>query len=164
MDQILDLFGNVVRDRKGMRGRPSYEATPDDRNKIKLLLALGKSISIMANALGVSPATVKRYFRAELKVRDAMRDRMEAAMAMKLWEGVMAGNVTAIREFQAFKDRNDRMEIERTLGSTPAEGDEAAPLARLGKKQVDRQRAIDADADLMSELEQEAAAQDVAVH
>jgi Helix-turn-helix domain of resolvase len=59
-----------------MRGRPSYLPTEEDRNRIKLLLALGKSIPIMADAIGVSPATVKRYFRDELKVRDAMRHRV----------------------------------------------------------------------------------------
>ena len=42
--------------------------------------------------------------------------------------------------------------------------DKSAPVERVGKKQIDEQRAIDADADLMSELEQEAASQNAAVH
>lgn len=161
MDQIFDLFGEPVSARQGMRGRPSYVPTNEDRNKIKLLLALGKSISIMANALGISPATVKRYFRAELKSRDAMRDRMEAAYAMKLWTLGQEGNAAALRLWALYLDRNDRMEIERTLSSSAAD---PQAVDRLGKKQIAERRAVDADADLMAELEREASAQDATEH
>jgi DNA-binding CsgD family transcriptional regulator len=160
MGDVFDLFGNPVRAGFGQRGRPPYEPSEEDRNKIKLLLALGKSISIMANALGVSPATVKRYFRAELKKRDAMRDQMEAAYALQLWRGVQDGNAGAMRLWLAYVERNDRMEAETTMAAQPADKPAAE---RIGKKLIDEQRALDADADLMSELEQEAAAQN-AVH
>lgn len=161
MDQIFDLFGEPVSARQGMRGRPQYVPTNQDRNKIKLLLALGKSISIMANALGISPATVKRYFRAELKVRDAMRDRMEAAYAMKLWTLGQEGNAAALRLWSLYLERNDRMEFERTMASAPADPQAAD---RLGKKQIAERRAVDADADLMAELEREASAHDGTQH
>jgi len=153
VSDVFDLFGNPVRARQGQRGRPPYEPTEEDRNKIKLLLALGKSIGIMANAIGVSPATVKRYFRAELKVRDAMRDRMETAYAMQLWRGVQDGNAGAMRLWLAFVERNDRMQVETDMAAHPADKPAAE---RIGKKLVDEQRALDADADLMAELEQEA--------
>ena len=155
MDPNFDLFGNPVRDGLGKRGRPPYEPTDKDRNKIKLLLALGWSTIRMANAIGVSPATVKRYFRAELKVRDAMRDRLDARRFEIAMEQANAGNITALRELANMIDRNDRMEIEREMGSKPKE-DEASP-AKLGKKMLDEQRAASADADLMAELEREAA-------
>ncbi|GLR99213.1 MULTISPECIES: helix-turn-helix domain-containing protein [Bradyrhizobium] len=158
MDDVFDLFGNPVRPGRGQRGRPPYEPTPEDRNKIKLLLALGKSIPVMANAIGVSPATVKRYFRAELKVRDAMRDRMESAFALQLWRGVQEGNAGAMRLWLAYVERNDRMQIETTFAAQPADKPAAE---RIGKKLVDEQRALDADADLMAELEQEATSQNV---
>jgi DNA modification methylase len=51
---------------------------------------------------------------------------------------------------------NDRMEIERDMATQP-KGDGAKPPERLGKKIVDAQKAMDADADLMAELEREAA-------
>ncbi|MBR0855654.1 hypothetical protein [Bradyrhizobium liaoningense] len=158
MSDVFDLFGNPVRAGHGQRGRPPYEPSDDDRNKIKMLLALGKSISIMANALGISPATVKRYFRAELKVRDAMRDRMEAAFTMQLWRGVQDGNAGAMRLWLAFVERNDRMQVETDMAAQPADKPAAE---RIGKKLVDEQRALDADADLMAELEQEATSQNV---
>lgn len=152
MEPNFDLFGHPVREGLGMRGRPAYEATEKDRNKIKLLLALGWANQRIANGVGISSATLKRYFRAELKVRDAMRDRLDARRFEIAMEQANAGNVTALRELGAMIERNDRMEVERTMGSRPAEGEKVSP----GKKVNDEQRAIAADADLMAELEEEA--------
>lgn len=154
MTDNFDLFGHPVREGFGQRGRPPYEPTEKDRNKIKLLLALGWANQRVANALGISPATLKRYFRAELKVRDAMRDRLDARRFEIAMEQANAGNVTALRELGAMIERNDRMEIERAMGSKPRDDEKVAE--RQGKKAVDEQRAIAADADLMAELEQEA--------
>jgi len=150
----FDLFGNPVRVGFGQRGRPPYEPSERDRNKVKLLLALGWVNQRIANALGVSLPTLKRYFRAELKVRDAMRDMLEARRIEIAMEQANAGNITALRELGALIDRNDRMEIERTMGSKPDQADKASD--RPGKKVIDEQRAIAADLDLMAELESEA--------
>lgn len=155
MEPNFDLFGHRVRDGFGARGRPPYEPSEKDRNKTKLLLALGWANGRVANALGISPATLKRYFRAELRERDAMRDRLDARRYEIALEQANAGNVTALRELSAMIDRNDRMEIERKMG-TKAEADEPAQPERVGKKIIDEQRAAAADADLMSELEAEA--------
>ena len=155
MEPNFDLFGNPVREGVGQRGRPPYEATEKDRNKVKLLLALGWANQRIANALGISPATLKRYFRAELKVRDAMRDRLDARRIEIAMEQANAGNIAALKELGAMIERNDRMEIERSMGEKPDQDDR--PAARPGKKVIDEQRAIAADADLMAELEIEAA-------
>ena len=152
--QNFDLFGHPVREGFGLRGRPPYEPSERDRNKIKLLLALGWGNQRLANALGLSTATLKRYFRAELKVRDAMRDRLDARRLEIAMEQANAGNITALRELGAMIERNDRMEIERAMGTKPAGEEKAAD--RPGKKAVDEQRAMAADADLMAELENEA--------
>lgn len=155
MDLIFDLFGNPVREGFGGRGRPPYEPNEKDRNKIKLLLALGWSNHRIANAIGRSPATLKRYFRAELKEREAMRDRLEARRVEIAMEQANAGKIAALKELGVMIERNDRMEIERTMGSKPVESERASE--RPGKKVIDEQRAIAADADLMAELELEAA-------
>lgn len=155
MAQNLDLFGHPVRDGFGQRGRPPYEPSEKDRNKIKLLLALGWANQRIANGVGVSLATLKRYFRAELRVRDAMRDRLEARRFEIAMEQANAGNVTALKELGAMIERNDRMTIEREMGSKPSGDNEK--VERPGKKAIDEQRAMTADADLMAELEQEAA-------
>lgn len=74
----------------------------------------------------------------------------------------MEGNVAAGKEFRKVLEVNDRMEVEREMGSRPLSTDNG-PSERVGKKVLDERRAADADADLMAELEQEAAAQN-AVH
>ncbi|MBZ9719111.1 AraC family transcriptional regulator [Mesorhizobium sp. AD1-1] len=156
MEPNFDLFGQPVREGFGNRGRPPYEPTEKDRNKVKLLMALGWVNSRIANAIGVSPATLKRYFRADMKERDAMRDRLDARRFEIALEQANAGNVTALRELGAMIDRNDRMTIEASMGK----GSDSAPAAskdKVGKKMIDEQRAHAADADLMAELESEAA-------
>ena len=153
-EEVFDLFGHPVRSGHGMKGRPPFVATERDRNKIKLLLALGWSNTRVANGVGISPATLKRYFRAELKVKDAMRDQLDARRFEIVMEQANAGNVGALRELSRMLDRNDQMEVERQMATSPR------PLQqqeRLGKKVIDEQRAMDADADLMAELESEAA-------
>lgn len=153
-EDVFDLFGQPVRSGYGMKGRPPYVPTDKDRNKIKLLLALGWSNTRVANGLGISLATLKRYFRAELKVKDAMRDQLDARRFEIVMEQANAGNVGALRELSRMLDRNDQMEVERQMATSPR------PLQqqeRLGKKVIDEQRAMDADADLMAELESEAA-------
>ena len=153
MEPNFDLFGHPVREGFGARGRPPFEPTEKDRNKVKLLLALGWANPRVANAIGVSPATLKRYFRAELKARDAMRDRLDARRVEIAMEQANAGNITALRELGALIDRSDRMEIERKLGANRSE---PAP-DRPGKKAIDEKRDLAADADRMAELESEAA-------
>lgn len=154
MEPNFDLFGHPVREGYGRPGRPPYEVTEKDRNKVKLLLALGWSPSRIANGIGVSLATLKRYFRAELKSREAMRDRLDARRFEIAMEQANAGNITALKELAAMIDRNDRMEIERSLGAKPKADEAGSP--RLGKKAIDEMRAAAADADLMAELESEA--------
>ncbi|MDE3797609.1 helix-turn-helix domain-containing protein [Sinorhizobium meliloti] len=140
METNFDLFGQPVPDWKGKRGRPPYEPTDRDRNKIKLLLALGWSIERMANGLGVSPATVKRYFRAELKQRDAMRDRLDARRFEIAMEQANAGNVAALKELGKMIERSDTMLIDARLrqaqGDRKPEKDE-----KLGKKETQREAA-----------------------
>ena len=148
-DEVFDLFGNPVRAGKGKRGRPRYEVTERNRNKVKMLLALGWSNERVANAIDASLATLKRYFGAELKVRDKMRDRLDAERLMVVTEQAMGGNVGAHKQLDRMIERNDRMEAERQMSARPK-------AERLGKKQVVAQAAADADAQLEAELALEA--------
>ncbi len=151
---VVDLFGYPDRAARGQRGRPPYTATPRDQNRVRLLLALGWSNPRIANAIEVSLPTLHRYFRKELKSREAMRDRLDARRFEIAMEQANAGNITALKELAAMIDRNDRMEIERSLGAKPKADEAGSP--RLGKKAIDEMRAAAADADLMAELESEA--------
>ncbi len=154
MEPSFDLFGHVVREGFGKRGRPPYEPTEKDRNKVKLLLALGWSNDRIGNALGVSGKTVGRYFSPELKAREMMRDRLDARRFEIAMDQAIAGNMSALKLLGDLIDRNDRMEIERKMAGRQRE--EERPADRPGKKAIDTERAISADADLMAELESEA--------
>lgn len=140
-DVVFDLFGNPVRAGKGGRGRPPFEATEKERNKVKLLLSVGWSNQRIANALAVSLATLKRYFRAELKVRDQMQDRMEAARLQRAYDLADGGNVGAMRQLDRLIEKQHLAGIAKRIGAaqTGADDDdseEAAPRRKLGKKEA----------------------------
>ncbi|WP_245594953.1 hypothetical protein [Gemmobacter nectariphilus] len=146
---IFDLFGNPVRAGKGKRGRPAFEVTERNRNKVKLLLAQGKSNQIIADAIGCSLATLKRHFRAVLEEREKARAQMDAEQMMMVWEQAAKGNVGAMRLFVQLMDRSDRMEVERQLAQQ-VRGE------KVGKKEERALAAKDAEAELMAELQLEA--------
>lgn len=148
MDERFDLFGNPVRAGTGRRGRPAFQVTERNANKVRLLLALGWANQRVANAIGCSLATLKRHFRADLEFRDAMRDRLDAERIMATADQALKGNVGAQRLLDQMIEKNDRMEIERQLSQAPKS-------ERLGKKEIAVSRAMDADAELELELAQE---------
>lgn len=162
MNQIFDLFGDPVPSNWGQRGRPEHVASQQNRNRVSMLVAAGWSNPRIAAALFITVPTLRKHYFSELKFREVARDRIAANMLTKLWELFMAGSVAAGKEFRDVLRENDRMQIETAMGADPKKDE--APAGRLGKKIVDEQRAIDADADLTAELESEAASQNAAVH
>jgi hypothetical protein len=156
----FDLFGNPWIDAPTKRGRPAHEVTVRRRNRVSMLLALGWSTPRIAAAIGVTLPTLHKHYFYELRQQEVARDRLEVRRLELAWELAESGNVGALKEFGKLMDRNDRMEAERSMASNA--GDKP-PAERVGKKAIDEQRAADADADLMAELEQEASAQN-AVH
>jgi hypothetical protein len=156
MAQNFDLFGDLIPDNWGKRGRPQHVRTVENINKVTLLVALGWGNERVANSLNVTlPTFRKHYFSLVKSLRDTARDRLDATYAAELWKQVRDGNVGAMRLWADFLQRNDRMGTERAL---TAETEQQAPPAAVGKKAQDAQRAADADSDLMAELDNEAAA------
>lgn len=159
LDGFRNLFGEIWLTTEGRRGRPPFQRTEENANKVSMLLAAGWSNERIAGVIidprtgkSISVTTLKRHFRPELQVRDAARDRLEAERLMRVWAQAQSGNVGAERVFANLLDRNDRMENERKFSSRPKE-----PVApKVGKKIVDDQRAMDADDALMAELNLEA--------
>ena len=160
MSEIFDLFGDPVPANWGQRGRPEHIPSQQNRNRVSMLVALGWSNARIAAAMYVTLPTLRKHYFSELKFREVARDRLDANIATKLWALFMDGNVAAGKEFRKFMEVNDRMELERSMAATPS--DNRAP-ENIGKKQLAARRAVDADADLMAELEQEATSQN-AVH
>ncbi|MDR6757828.1 transcriptional regulator with XRE-family HTH domain [Mycoplana sp. BE70] len=112
------------------------------------MLALGWSIERLANGVGVSPATVKRYFRAELKERYAMRDRLDARRFQIAMEQANAGNVAALKELGKMIERSDMMDADRNMRDAQRDRATTEKAAeKLGKKAAQKEAAKTAGAD-----------------
>ncbi|WP_153005325.1 hypothetical protein [Aureimonas ureilytica] len=105
-------------------------------------LALGWNNDRIANGLGISRPTLLKAYARELKTRDMARDRMDLRIVEKLFEGVNAGNVGAIKELRKVVERNDMMQAADAARFKSREPDEEKPKV-LGKKE---QRQANADA------------------
>lgn len=140
MDANFDLFGNPIRAGLGKRGRPRFEATPEKANKIRLALALGWSNERIANAIACSPATLKRYFRAELQERLMARDQLDLRRFELVMDQANKGNVGAIKELSKMLERNDSMlasmRVSEAQGSRADVGKTAPKAKVLGKKEA----------------------------
>ncbi len=132
MSEVFDLFGDPVPEGWGRRGRPQHIATLENRNKVKMLLALGWNNERIARAIGITPPTLRRNYFRELKVREEMRDRLDASIAMRIWKQVETGNVGAIREFSKFVEKNDLM----NFGRSPRQPERQPAAQKLGKKET----------------------------
>ncbi|MCK1684261.1 hypothetical protein IVA87_33965 [Bradyrhizobium sp. 147] len=137
MAQVFDLFGDPVPSNWGGRGRPEHVPTQQNRNRVSLLVALGWSAPRIAAALYVTPPTLRKHYFSELKFAQVARDRLVAQLGLKLLEGVNAGNVSAIREFQKFIERNDLMLYGQTAPQPrKPDADKPAKAPKVGKKEA----------------------------
>ena len=142
MTEEFDMFGNPNQPGRGCKGRPPFQATDKDCNKIKMLLALGWCNSRIANALDISAATLKRYFRAELKVRSEMRDRLDARRFELVLDQAQAGNVTAMKELTRMIEKSDQMAIAAIMRGSATK---PAKEKKLGKKEQRKRDAVTPD-------------------
>jgi hypothetical protein len=108
-----------------------------------MLLALGWSNKRIAASLFITMPTLRKHYFSELRYRAVARDRLDAAVAMKLWDGVQEGNVGAIREFRKLLERNDLMLYGQT--AAPASLPKPAKALKIGKKDAERQAAHEPD-------------------
>ena len=136
----FDLFGDPVAANHGGRGRPQHVPTLENRNRVNMLLACGWSNERIAGALRVTLPTLRKHYFSELKSRAVARDRLDAAVMMRAWDGVQKGNVSAIRLFGHLLERNDLMNFGQAIKPRDAaRADAPAPEAKapkLGKKEA----------------------------
>ncbi|WP_210526368.1 hypothetical protein [Rubellimicrobium arenae] len=128
------------------RGQPPFEPTEADFDKVHMLLALDWTNEQIANALGISQPTLRKYFSAQIRERDRMRDRVEGERLASLYASAKAGRITAIRELGRVLG-SDEAAHEAALNraaSRPA----ADKAAKLGKKEANRVAALDAEEEL----------------
>lgn len=156
MTEDFDLFGNAYVAEPPRRGRPEHVVTKKNRNRVSMLVALGWTNQRIAPVLGITLPTLRKHYFFELRQREAARDKLEARRLEMAWQLAEAGNVAALREFGRLLDRNDLMVAEAKFAgeTSPKREPDQKPK---GKKDLDRARALEADADLMRELDAEAA-------
>ncbi|WP_212748021.1 helix-turn-helix domain-containing protein [Maritimibacter alexandrii] len=150
-----DIFGYPDRPGRGQKGRPKFQATAKDRNRVRLLLATGWSNKRIAAALEISEPTLRRAFKRELGERDVMRDRLDARRMEIAMQEAGRGNVAALRELGKLLEAQDLRLAEAHAGRAPDAEPEAKP-ERLGKKEQNEQAAADAEEWLTAEIEAEA--------
>ena len=127
----VDLFGDPIPAGWGKRGRPEHVPTEQNRNKVSMLTALGWSNGRIAASMFITVPTLRKHYFSELRYRAVARDRLDATIAMRLWDEVQKGNVGAIKEFSRFLDRNDMM----LLGTADRAAKAKKPkLPKVGKK------------------------------
>ncbi|WP_316188313.1 MULTISPECIES: hypothetical protein [unclassified Bradyrhizobium] len=136
MADNFDLFGDPIPANYGGKGRPPHIPTTENRNRVNMLLACGWSNERIAGAMRITEPTLRKHYFSELKSRDVARDRLNAALLMKGFEGVQKGNATAIRLFLHLVERNDLMQFGQSLRPARIDRSEkAAKPAKLGKKE-----------------------------
>lgn len=129
------LFGWPVMPWKGRRGRPPHLPSPENVNRVKMLLAFGWSNERIANALNITQPTLRRHYLSVLKLRGLARDALDARRAELLWAQVEKGNVGAMKAFDRMLEVNDRMARTARAREDDEEEDEvrpAQPAARPG--------------------------------
>ncbi|WP_084526919.1 hypothetical protein [Kaistia soli] len=98
-----------------------------------MLLALGWENERIANALSITPPTLKKHYFREMKFRDEMRDRLESRYAMIVWMGVEERSGAAFKEFRRIIDHSA---AENADGRVRGRGAPKAPKPpKLGKKE-----------------------------
>lgn len=101
------------------RGRPTKEPTPEDRAKVKELLAEGSPISDLAKMFGYSAPTFRKYFSSEIftgkkivenslparRITDEMREKVKRYIGCRMppQQVALAVGYETPEEFEAFK-------------------------------------------------------------
>lgn len=136
MAEILtrDLFGDLTTLPSGRRGRPAHVWSQEAENRVILGCAMGWSTERIAQGLGVTPPTLRKYYFSALKVRDMARDRYDLWRAARLAECAGAGNVGAFRELDKIMHKMDMARQAREIDEVQSE---VAPKP-LGKKAAAR--------------------------
>lgn len=136
---VVDLFGNERYLTPRKKGRPAFERTDENANKISMLLAMGWSNDRIAGCVidprtgkPISVPTLKRHFRSELQVRDVARDQLTAKRLMQAVEASDSGNVGAMRLLGQMIEKNDMMLAASRIRKAQ---DDASDTAKMGKKE-----------------------------
>jgi len=128
----VDLLGDPVRPLPDKRGRRKLRFPVQVYEQVEVLSATNMSQEDIADAVGISAPTLRKYFRQELDKGPA---RQRARVLKKLAEQAEGGNVSAIKVYLAELDKQRAIAALREREKSPQP-------ESVGKKEL-RQRAAD---------------------
>lgn len=146
----VDMFGNPSLPIRDRRGRPSFKKDKENQDFVAVRIAAGWSQKRIAENMGIDEKTLRKYFSRELELGAVF---IEGVVLDVLLRRTREGHAPSVRQLREVSLEGRRRVAERDMGSQPQETERQE---RPGKKVIDKQRAMDADAELMAELEREA--------
>jgi AraC-like DNA-binding protein len=118
------------------------QVSDDDRDMVEAALARGWSNQRIADALGISVPSLKRYFRPTLAQRNVMQDRLELAANARLIRAALeGGNMSAMKQLRDLLDRDGLTRHKRKLEEQQQEA--KASGIGMGKKEAAQRAAED---------------------
>ena len=115
------------------RGRPAHKPSERNCKRIALLAGMGWSARRIANGVGLDAKTLRRRYSRELEARDSARNRMDAEIAMTLWQQFQDGSTSAGKAFMALLDKIDLMIQGQLASSSETLGKKARALLLAGQ-------------------------------
>lgn len=150
-DVKFDLLGHPIPDSRGQPGRTGHVPTPEIASKVRTLLVAGLPLDRIALEVGLSVPTLRKHYFANGKVNRRHAREMALAEAkarnmLQLQEQADAGNVSALKEIRKIVEREQLLALDdRVAGKETRKRSQAAPK---GKKQVAREQALAAEAEI----------------
>lgn len=125
-------------------GRPEFEATAEQREKVEILIGGGMVIEEIAAAMELSEKTLRKHFRRELLVG---RSRKRAEVLAAMFKAGVGGNVSAQKAYitlNALAAADD--DVQNPSAEKAAQPTAAVKSAYVGKKEVAQEAAMTAGA------------------
>ena len=115
MDWNFDVLGDSIAEGFGKRRRPEHIRTDENRIKIRMLLAFGRTNFAIARALRVTRPTLNKHYFYELRRRDEARPALKSAAMTMIHRQASDGNVAAQKELSRLSRRTKLRRSEKAL-------------------------------------------------
>ena len=133
----VNLFGDLVAERREGRGRPEHLWSLENSNKVLLAFARGLSVKQAAMVIGISGPTLRKVYFDEVAIRQQAQIRLEMTQLERLNAAAKAGNITAEKEL--FKQM-ERLRSKDQAAALASQAPAKAP-PKQGKKEAAAQAA-----------------------
>lgn len=142
MGENLSLFGWPLPEPREKAGRPEHEPSDENRCKVMMLVAFGKTNAEIAKAVGLSQPTLRKHYLQQLEQRRSAMLQLKASRWAALYKkAVVDGDTSALKELGREIERQDVAELSAAFG---AKGRGEPKSEKRGKKeqaQIDAEKA-----------------------